>query len=629
MLQIFRDNKQSGFIYIIFAAIILAFVLMFGLPSTDILSGAGGNKTIATIGSHKIDQDLMRSMRLRHFSDNSMSSDELRAVQLQVVDALSVVYVLADEAQANGLRVSEDELNDYLTNWESGNPDIRELGFIRNNKFSKANYELGLSRIQMSAKRYKEYKYNELLAKRYMTLMSSSIGVSDATLWQAYAQANNSAALEVIRLTPSAVAKTFHKLTTEEIAAAVTTHESQIKSYYDDNIATYTTPEMAKLQQILIQKDFSKLNNVGSKTVKTHQAVERFSIVRHQIIDEGIDFAQAFSEYDEAETKLENGTGPLMAIKNMAEEIKTALADKVVGDVIVAELSDRYIIAKIVERTPEIVTPLEDVKLAIAEKVLQDERVNARIETLKVSILAKANEGMSFDDILNETLYAGILDAEAVIDVAVEAPVIAEPIDVDAAIEKAVTDIYADANISESERDAAIEKAVADIVALSQAAVAADAVVPEVIDVLPTAVASQVSIPMDERISSLKLETTLSSGFIAGLGISDDIVRDILTAKAGDVLGKDYKIGNDVVFVKVVEHKAASRDSFELQKEEQRENELNSRIVSLVGVPGSLDRMYGTYGIWVNRKVQEAKADGRIKINQSYFESFAKIRDEN
>ena len=114
-LQGFRDSKQSWLIYVIFALIIIVFVFMFGMPSNDMFGGVStGN--IAKVNGHEIDSDLMDSMILRHYNDRVFDSDEYLPLVSHMSKNLALIYLLADDARANGLRVSEEEWTSYVTN---------------------------------------------------------------------------------------------------------------------------------------------------------------------------------------------------------------------------------------------------------------------------------------------------------------------------------------------------------------------------------------------------------------------------------------------------------------------------------------------------------------------------------
>jgi len=597
MLQGFRDRKNSVFIYIVFAAIIVAFVFFFGLPSTDSSCLLASNKTVARIGNHTIDAEVLRSMILRHYGDNVFQSQNLPQIQMQIVDGLAIIYLLADEARSIGLRVSDEDLHAYLTNVEAGNLDIEVLGFLKNNRFSRQQYENALQRIQMPSRRYEAFKREELLARRYIAMMTSSLAVSDAALWQAYSETNTFAALEVVRLTPAAVRMTLKPVSETELSAFIAAGEAEIQAYYDAHLGQYTTPEKVKLHQIVIQKDFSKLTNIGAKTIKTHQPAERFAIARFQIVDEKLDFAQAFEDYDESESKTLLGVTGLIAVDQMAEELQAALENQEIAEIITAELSDRFIIAKVLERTPRVVTPLPEVRHDIAKSLLDERQVRARMEEVSANILRLVNNGQTLEAALAEALYTGVL---------FEQPTMVVPVE---------------------EEEASVENAVAESTGEDEdeSAVAADA--GEAAEQVPVAESVAVKLPTDLPIvpksQRLQVQTiqnaALDTGFIAGLGVSDDIVRDARTAESGTILPKAYDMSNDLVIVKVTEKTPASQELFEAQKAELRAQAIYYRALMLIGDPDMLLSMQGEPGLWLRQKLQQAKSNGTITINQAFF----------
>ena len=293
MLQDLRDQKNSGLIVVFFALIILAFVFMFGLPSTDCTSKSQADPGNAS--GRAISYEMLRSQILQHYDDNIFNSMAYTDTAKKMTQSIGLIYILAEDARNAGLRVSDEELHDYITNWEAGNTDVVRYGFLRKNVFSQQSYNNALSRFSISSRDYENYKREELLARRYLTLMASSISVSDESLWQAFAQANATASIEVIRLTPDAVGATFKPLSDEEISAYEVSGAADIQKYYDEHRGDFTTPAKAKLQQIVIQKNLSKLTNPGAKTEKTQLPNERAAIaLRH--VSENPDFDQVYTD---------------------------------------------------------------------------------------------------------------------------------------------------------------------------------------------------------------------------------------------------------------------------------------------------------------------------------------------
>ena len=608
MLQDLRDQKNSALIVILFAVIIIVFIFMFGLPSKDSLSSKGQTDVAVFNGEHlsrKVPHELMRTMILNQYDDSIFNNVQYPQIARQTAEGIGVIYLLADEARKAGLRVSDEDLHDYITNWESGNADILRYGFLQKNVFSQRSYNDALRRMQLSSRDYESYKREELLARRYLTLLASSITISDASLWDAYQEANATASLEVIRITPENVLKTFKPLTDEEIRAFATTGKADIQAFYDANIARYTTPEKVKMQQIVITKQFGTIQNPGAKTGKTLQSGERFQIAKKEALEPNVDFAQAYADYDESDDKSLQGITGLIAVEVMAQEIQTALEGKKVGDVFTAELGDRYVIGKIVERHETVVKPLDEVTNEIARQLLEERRIAAKTSEITTNILAQAAT-TPLADLIDKTMYAGIL-AEAP-----KAPVAPVATDDD---DDATADNNANANT-----DAANDDTDAANDATANAENAADAAIaqaePQYID-LPT---DLIIIPEFERTKVASFDdVTANTNYIQGIGVNDDLARDIRAAAPNTVLAQSYTIGKDTVIVKVVSKKEADRAAFEANIEALRSGAIQARVVALIGDTDAIINLKGGYGIWLEQKINDAMQKGTLRIESDYF----------
>lgn len=575
MLQNLRDQKNSALIVILFAVIIIVFIFMFGLPGADSFSSKN-QADVAKVGAHRVTYDLMRTMILNQYDDNILNTTQYPGVARQITENIGVIYLLADEAKAAGLRVSDEDLHDYITNWESGNNDIIRYGFLQKNEFSQRNYNDALRRMQLSARDYENYKREELLARRYLTLLASSITVSDESLWDAYKEANSTVTLDVIRLTPENVGKTFKPLSNEEIRAFSTSGKADIQAYYDDHIADFTTPEKVKMQQIVISKSFGKIENPGAKTMTTLQSAERFQIAKNDVEKNHSDFAKAYADYDESADKSLQGISALLPVDIMADEIQTAIEGKNIGDTFSAELPDRYIIGKLLERTPKIIKPVEEVSDEIAKTLLNDRRISNKTAEITTNILAQAS-ATPLDTLLDKTMYAGILS---------EPPKAPAPIVADNAEDNGVNDQ------------------------------------PTTLVEIPT---DLLIIPTSDRakVDNVK-DIAFNTNFLQGIGVNDDLARDIRSANDGTVLSQTYKIGKDTLIVKIVSKTPANQETFKENLEAFRAGAIQARTESLIGNIDDILNLRGEYGIWIEQKIQEAMTSGKLKISNDYFNKVAR-----
>lgn len=622
-LQGFRDSKQSWLIYIVFALIIIVFVFMFGMPSSDMFGGASvGN--IAKVNQHEIDTDLMRSMIIRHYNDRIFETDDYLPTVKHVCQNLAVIYLLADDARANGLRVSDEDWNEYVTNWEAGNRDVIELGFLdKDNEFSSDRYQNGIRRQVMSSRAYRDYKENELLARKYLAVMANSISVSEESVWNMFVELTKRADIEVIKLTPAAIKKTIVPVTPADVDAYLSTNMADVQKFYDEHLGLYTTPEQLKLQQILIQTDYSKLTNVGAKTVKTLTSKERFTIAKHQVVDEHLDFAQAYADYDESQSKTENGIMETISVDHMAPEYAAIFDSVAVGEIATGELKDRYIIAKVLERTPQVVTPIADVQRDIAQQLIEDARIQVKMNATSDAMVALLSSGSTLQEAIDQALYSDIL-AEAKVAAPAPAPVAVEP----------AADADAAPNPDEPSADAAAEPA-ADAEAIAEAPAA---------EAVPEPVAQNaIVVPLSERIHPLSLPSIKigassldvfmaaaagSSSYtitIDGIGESDELVRDIRTAEVGKVLLKPYKVNDNIFFVRVTDKKEPDKAMYELQKSYITEVMTQIKTLQLIG---NIDEILNlrtppntARGLWLEQRLEKAKVDGAFSLNDSWFQA--------
>ena len=633
-LQGLRDSKQSWLIYIVFALIIIVFVFMFGAPSTDMF-GATNTATVAKIHDHEMDSELVRSMLRRHYDDRAFQGDAYLPLFRNMMNNLALIYLLADDARANGLRVSDEDWDAYMTNWEAGNDDILTLGFLdRNNNFSAERFQNAVRSQGMSPGDYRKYKENELLARRYLAIMQNSISVSEESAWNMFVEMSQMASIDIIKLSPSAIQKTLPSVTDADIDAYLSAHAADVQKYYDEHLGLYTTPEKIKIQEIIIQTDYSKLTNVGAKTVKTLTSKERYTIARHQVIDEKVDFAQAYADYDEAQTKTESGIKDFQSVDDMTPQYAALFEGVGVGEFVFGELKDRYVIAKILDRTPQSVTPLETVKRDIAKQLITDASIATKMEETRVAMLAMISEGVSLQDAVDRALYANMPAKQPV-----AKPLVQETETPDAPSDTAVADADT-ANTSDDAADMtnadAADTTNADAADTTNTANDAVAIAP----VQPEANAAAF-VPPSERVqvitlprakigaSTLDIFMSMSygnSGYtlsIDGIGESDELVRDIRNAKAGTTLDKAYKINDNLFFVRVVSKAEPDKAVYDVQKESIKNFMTQLKTLQLIGNPEDILNLRtqpsSPRGLWLEQRLKQAEINHEYSVNEKFF----------
>lgn len=605
----FRSHKNSWFIYLIFGVIIVVFVFMFGLPSTDCASKS--EKDLARVNAHRISTADLRSAVLSNYDDNVFRSEQYPMVQRQVLDSLSAIYLMADKAEELGIRVTEEELKDYITNWERGNADVIRMGFLRKNSFNQKSYERALERFQTTVKRYEEYKRNELLARNLYDILASSISVSDAELWYYYEQANTTAALDYVMIKPSDIEKLFLPVTDEEALGFARSQEAEVKKYYDENKSQFVEPEEVKLQQILVQKDYAKLNSVGAKTNKTYQPKERVAILNQLLINEKADFEQAFVDYDESENKGNKGVGSLVAVEALAAPLQEALANKVVGDVVSVDLGDTHVFAKVLERKARVEKPISEFELAIAKTLINKSRISQKLDEVSKQMLALVKSGQNMQDALNQAMYAGVVDAVAAPQDAAEP---ATDPSVQAALD-AATQTLVDSGMAPEEAALMAKDIVMGME--NQADAVAQPANPPSTDAVAAVAPASVVVPEIERLSILSMSSTLYSGTLSTLGYYPEIVRVLNTQAENSVLDQVFDVGESKLIVFMKTRSVPDKTSFEAAKSDLRARYLETKKEALLGNFDDLVTKRGVHGLWLEHLIFDAKLKNELYYNES------------
>jgi len=632
-LQGFRDSKQSFLIYLLFALIIVVFVFMFGLPSLNKMGG-GDTQRIATVGSHEIDNDLMRSMILRHLGSNVYSRDDIDDIEREMTDKIAIIFLLADEAREAGLRVSEEEWEDYITNWEAQNPDVRYFSFTVKDKFSKKNFENGLSNIMMSARDYRNYKENEILARKYLDIMANSITVSDDILWSVFAQEENYADVEWMLISEADVFKTLKPSTDEEIAKYAADNSEMLNNWYSEHIADFTTPERVQVQEIVIQRQFANIDNPGAKTQKNLSPSQRYEIAKKQALAKDADFAAVFADYDESNNKLSNGVKQLAFVRDLDPDFQLALANAAVGEIVTAErnTNDDFVIAKIMDRQETIVKPFESVKLEIAKRLLDESRLAARMASISTGMTAAIKDGKTIEQAADEVIYAGILKEAPKAPAPAPAPEQPTNADVAGVVADAAAAVVADPAAAGAIADAAA------IVADAAAAAAQPAPAP-VADPIPT---DAIIISEADRISvrtnvKLKLNSRYQQQYNIHvydsnqlfIDVTDNLIRGVIAAQDGTTIPDAFNINNNLTFVRVVKHDPATREKFE-RNTTFRADYLAKKRADLIGNPQDIINLAfdnnnsntsPKRGIWLDQKLYDATESGKLDINKKFFDA--------
>lgn len=417
MLEFLRRQSQSWLVWVAIGVITIVFIFFFG-PQAGGLQSGGKNWAMRIDNTRIYDSELESALGRIQALGQRYADEERFAMKREIGYDLALVKILADEAKEAGLSISDDELNCYIVNW---NRRYKLNGEFVCKQFPKTYSQLfpnldapfystqegGFSPdygkdvrrwFNQSVSSYEKYKRDELLALRYLSLLSASIPVTNEEVEHRWRLENDGVDLELAIFN-------FHDedllaVEDEDVEAFAESNASAIESYYQDHQEDFAVTRETTLRRIYLRKP----EDLESEQAKAER-VERL-LAEAQADD--ADFEALVAEHSENEREVEaGGDMGARADDSLAPEFLDGINDAEVGDVFLVDQAYAWSIVQITDQRPEGVQPLEDVKDEIARILLTEERaqeLRKTYDSLANTLLeqAKENQEETLRDLLND-----------------------------------------------------------------------------------------------------------------------------------------------------------------------------------------------------------------------------------
>jgi peptidyl-prolyl cis-trans isomerase D len=207
--------------------------LGFGSPGQDVLAKVGDQEVKFTEAQQSVRRMIQQELGGRGDVSKLMPLLLPQAVRT-LVDQKAMVF----EAERLGLRVSDQELADWLQHGELGTylfPGGQFIGPERYEEFVDRNLNLTVPEFEQRAK-------NDLLLTKLRTLVAGGVTVGDEQVRREYIRRNSKVKFEYAVLTREDVEKQIHPA------------EAELKAYYDKNQRQFANsiPEKRQFQYVAI-----------------------------------------------------------------------------------------------------------------------------------------------------------------------------------------------------------------------------------------------------------------------------------------------------------------------------------------------------------------------------------------
>jgi peptidyl-prolyl cis-trans isomerase D len=188
-------------------------------------------------------QDLIQQQQQQ--AGRSLSQDEIQQLENQAFDNMVSDILLQQEYRKRGIVVSTDELRDYARfappSWIRTAPDLQTNGQFDPQKYQRylASSQARQSGLLVALEQY--YR-TEVPKEKLFEQVTSGLYVTDAELWRAWQDANDSASASFVAFRPTVT------------AADSSISEADLRSYYDAHKAEFDRPSHAVLSVMYIPR---------------------------------------------------------------------------------------------------------------------------------------------------------------------------------------------------------------------------------------------------------------------------------------------------------------------------------------------------------------------------------------
>ena len=279
MLESFRKRRNSAFIVVAFAAIIIVFIFWGVGPSGN---GENDSSVVATVNGeaipyreyanlYKKEQEYYKETFKEQFTDEMARKLNLKQ---KAVDILINRTLAIDEAESQGMKVTPEEVQQAI----SAIPV-----FSKDGAFDKELYFKVLSSNRIKPAEFEKSVEADLMTARIREKVVKDVAVTDQELKDRYFEENRKVDLSFVAIDGAASAKSI-SVTDEEareylkknasdfmvparinafyayagyedMAAKAKFTEEEIKSYYEANKNRFETQPAIKARHILVRPD--------------------------------------------------------------------------------------------------------------------------------------------------------------------------------------------------------------------------------------------------------------------------------------------------------------------------------------------------------------------------------------
>lgn len=384
-----NDWRRTGYY-----ALIIALAVLFGLqwgPGSSGCDRFGAlqdpkGEAVATVNGQTVPlREFAQAYanQAQNFRQQGIPADLLKqfGIHKQVVDQLVNGELLAQAAEAQGIRASDDEVVALI---------LKDPSFQKDGKFDQLRYEDIINQYEGSTTvQYEEKLRRRLSAQKLLQVVEASVAVSDDEVRARYQKEGNSARATFVRFTPSMYADKVAVPKPADLEKWAAANGDLLTKEYEANKFKFFIDERVKARQILL-----RVARDAEAPVKD-DAKKRLENVRKEIVDNKKSFAEMAKNFSEdTETKEKGGDLGFVERTQLPSDFAAKLFALKPGEVTeVTESPIGFHIGLIEDRKAPETKPLEAVKLELAGQLYTKEKAKELAKVDAEKALAELKKG--------------------------------------------------------------------------------------------------------------------------------------------------------------------------------------------------------------------------------------------
>jgi peptidyl-prolyl cis-trans isomerase D len=257
--------RSGGKWFMVAMAAIFVAIFVFGessgllgrgpVTTSTVVAKVNGEEILATDWFRAVDQ---RAQQEQQRAGRPLTLDERRQLEQAVFDELVTGVLVRQEIDRRGIRVTDQEIQRLAQ--VAPPPELAENPELQTDgRFDPDKYRRFLTsptaRSQGILQYLERYYRSEVPRQKLLSQVASEAYASDARLWQAWQDQNDSAQVSYVALRPDQV---------PDSAVAVT--DSELRAFFDKNAKTFERPGRAVVSLVSIPRVVTAEDTAAART---------------------------------------------------------------------------------------------------------------------------------------------------------------------------------------------------------------------------------------------------------------------------------------------------------------------------------------------------------------------------